>query len=322
MAKPTARVLRVLEVLQSGGTHRVADLAADLEVDERTVRRYVEHLLELDVPIEAVRGRHGGYRLAPGFRLPPLMLTDDEAVAVLLGLTLLRRSGLVAEEAAGRAEAKIRRVLPRPLASRLAALHDFLHLSAPAPATGADPADVTTLLTVAGAAREGRLVAFAYRSADGRESARVLAPYGLVAHRGRWLVSGVDQERDEPRTFRVDRMVLPRVLDRTFEQPADLDPLADVLAGFARAPRRHRVVVRARTTVDHARAALPPSVALVAEAEPGWVTVTIHAESLEWVPALLLRLGCPFVVDEPDELRSRVRDLAGLLVRAAEATEG
>src|SRR6185295_6050121 len=92
--RPTVRVLALLEILQAGGSHTVAELAERLAVDERTVRRYVDHLLDLDVPVESVRGRYGGYRLAPGYRMPPLMLTDDEAVAVLLGLVGTRRAAL------------------------------------------------------------------------------------------------------------------------------------------------------------------------------------------------------------------------------------
>src|ERR1017187_4274407 len=93
MARPTARVLSLLELLQSGGVRTVADLAGRLDVDERTVRRYVDHLLDLDIPVRSVRGRYGGYRLAPGYRMPPLMFTDDEALAVLLGLVAGRRAG-------------------------------------------------------------------------------------------------------------------------------------------------------------------------------------------------------------------------------------
>ena len=95
MTRPTARVLALLEILQSGGTRTVGDLAARLGVDERTVRRYVVHLADLGIPVQSVRGRYGGYRLAPGYRMPPLMLTDDEALAVLLGLVAGRRTGLV-----------------------------------------------------------------------------------------------------------------------------------------------------------------------------------------------------------------------------------
>src|SRR5277367_2911982 len=124
MARPTAHVLTLLEFLQSGGTRTAAELAGQLGVDERTVRRYVEHLLDLDVPVESVRGRYGGYRLAPGYRMPPLMLTDDEAVAVLLGLVGTRRATLQPDTALSveSATAKVRRVLPHALAARLDAL--------------------------------------------------------------------------------------------------------------------------------------------------------------------------------------------------------
>ena len=120
MARPTARVLSLLELLQSGGVRTVTELAGRLGVDERTVRRYVDHLIDLDVPVESVRGRYGGYRLAPGYRMPPLMLSDDEALAVMLGLIAGRRTGLVITTgtASETAAAKIRRALPDRLARR------------------------------------------------------------------------------------------------------------------------------------------------------------------------------------------------------------
>src|SRR6185437_4189920 len=121
---PAGRVLTLLELLQSGGVRTAAELAERLGVDERTIRRYVEHLLDLEIPVESVRGRYGGYRLARGFRLPPLMLGDDEALAVLLGLLEGRRSGLAAAfgPAGETAAAKIRRVLPTRLGERLQAV--------------------------------------------------------------------------------------------------------------------------------------------------------------------------------------------------------
>ena len=124
MAKPLARVLALLDILQTGGTRTLRELSDRLGVDERTVRRYVDHLLDLDVPVESVRGRYGGYRLAPGYRMPPLMLTDDEAVAVLLGLVGTRRAALQPDTAVAveSATAKVQRVLPRALARPLDAL--------------------------------------------------------------------------------------------------------------------------------------------------------------------------------------------------------
>src|SRR5690349_2550364 len=128
MARPTARVLTLLQLLQSGGLRTLAELAERLEVDERTVRRYVDHLIDLDVPVESVRGRYGGYRLGPGYRMPPLMLTDDEALAVMLGLVSGRGAGLSAAHET--ATAKIRRVLPDRLARRLDAVLGSLAFTA------------------------------------------------------------------------------------------------------------------------------------------------------------------------------------------------
>src|SRR4051812_11003360 len=120
MARPTARVLAMLEALESGGVHRVGALAERLGVDERTVRRYAEHLIALDIPVEALRGRSGGYRLAPGFRMPPLMLAEDEAVAVVLALAT--RSPAEPGVAADSALAKVRRAIPTTLLRRIDAL--------------------------------------------------------------------------------------------------------------------------------------------------------------------------------------------------------
>src|SRR5580658_1138222 len=130
MARPTTHVLTLLELLQSGGIRTVAELADRLGVDGRTVRRYVDHLIDLDIPVESVRGRYGGYRLATGYRLPPLMLSDDEALAVLLGLIAGRRTGLAAGTASETAAAKIRRVLPERLARRLDAVLSSLSFTA------------------------------------------------------------------------------------------------------------------------------------------------------------------------------------------------
>ena len=178
MARPTARVLSLLELLQSGGVRTVAELAGRLEVDERTVRRYVDHLLDLDVPVESVRGRYGGYRLASGYRMPPLMLSDDEALAVLLGLVAGRRTGLVTttDAASETAAAKIRRVLPERLARRLDAVLDSLAFAA---APGETPApDTAVLLSIADAVRHHRPVSVRYTAADGRRSERTLHPTG------------------------------------------------------------------------------------------------------------------------------------------------
>ncbi|HEX2809499.1 MAG TPA: YafY family protein, partial [Kineosporiaceae bacterium] len=208
MTRPTARVLALLEILQGGGTHTAVDLAGRLGVDERTVRRYADHLLDLDAPVESVRGPYGGYRLAPGFRMPPLMLTDEEALAVLLGLVAGRRAGLVttSQEAAGSAAAKVRRVLPKALAARLDALFETTDFTAPEREVVTPEASV--LLRLAEAARQHHPAVITYTDRAGRRSERTVHPYGIVAHSGRWYVTGPDSASGEVRTFRLDRMHL------------------------------------------------------------------------------------------------------------------
>jgi predicted DNA-binding transcriptional regulator YafY len=330
MTRPAARVLTLLELLQSGGVRTVAELAERLGVDGRTVRRYVDHLLDLGVPVESVRGRYGGYRLAPGYRMPPLMLTDEEALAVLLGLIAGRRAGLMtlsadigAGTAGETAAAKIRRVLPERLARRLDTVLESLAFTAP-PGEVAAP-DSGVLLGLADAVRHHRPVSIRYTAADGRRSERTLHPYGLVAHAGRWYVTGADPGIGEDRTFRLDRIADARTLPGSFEPPEGLDPAERVLTGLAQAPYRYQVTVRIQATAGQVRARLPASVATIEEAlsDPGaegWLRVDLRAERLDWVPGVLAALDRPFVIERPDELRDLVAALAERLAASARAT--
>lgn len=328
MARPTAHVLTLLELLQSGGVRTTGELADRLAVDERTVRRYVDHLVELDVPVESVRGRYGGYRLATGYRMPPLMLSDDEALAVLLGLIAGRRAGLMTATgtASETAAAKIRRVLPGRLAGRLEAVLESLAFTAdpgefPAPETG-------VLLTVADAVRHHRPLSIRYTAADGRRSERTLHPYGLVAHSGRWYIAGADPGIGEDRTFRLDRIAEARTLPGSFDPPTGPDPAQRVLSSLAQAPYRHQVTLRVQGTVEQIRTRFPASVATVMElpAEgssdpvPGrWHRVDLSAERLDWLPPVLASLDRPFVIERPDELRDLVAALADRLAASARA---
>ena len=355
MSGPTSRVLTLLELLQSGGTRTLAELADRLGVDRRTVRRYVDHLTDLGVPVEAVRGRYGGYRLGRGHRLPPLALTDDEALAVLLGLAAGRRAGLpaAASVAGETAAAKIRRVLPEPVARRLAALLDTVAFTAPEGDAGAPDAD--TLLTVADAAGHHRPLAFGYADRHGRRTSRVLHPRGIVAHAGRWYLTGVDPALGEERTFRLDRVSDARVLPGAFEPLPDGDPAERVVEGFATAAYRYDVRLRVHGTVARIRARLPASVARIdegtasddatapgdedaprdgatpagnadadADADERWRHVRIRAERLDWLPPVLASLDRPFVVEHPAELRELVATFADRLAgyaRTAGPTE-
>jgi predicted DNA-binding transcriptional regulator YafY len=326
MPRPTARVLTLLELLQSGGTRTVAELADRLGVEGRTVRRYVDHLIDLDVPVESVRGRYGGYRLAPGYRLPPLMLSDDEALAVLLGLVAGRRAGLTTTQhtANETASAKIRRVLPKHLARRLDTLLESLAFTEQPGEF--DTPDSGVLLTIADAVRHHRPVSLRYTGRDGRRSERTLHAYGIVAHAGRWYVTGEDAEIGEDRTFRLDRIADARALPGSFEVPVGPGPAQRVLSALATAEYRHEVTLRIHGTVEQIRAHLPASVASLEEHRPAagedrtterWLRVELRAEQLDWLPPVLASLGRPFVIERPDELRDLVTALADRLVSYA-----
>jgi predicted DNA-binding transcriptional regulator YafY len=333
MSRPTARVLALLEILQAGGVHTLASLAERLGVDARTVRRYVDHLIDLDVPVESVRGRYGGYRLARGYRMPPLMLTDDEALATLLGLMTVQRARLAATSvaAADTATAKLRRVLPQPLGRRLDALLATAQVTGPVDDAVTNPGG-RVLLTLAEAAQGRHPIEMRYSARDERRSQRVVHPYGLVAHSGRWYVTGADSSSGEVRTFRVDRIEHLRVLPGSFDQPENFDAAAHVLTVLAQAPWAHDVAFRVQATLDRIRSRFPEGIAIVDEIRPtsaqpddqadatgreGWFRVRLRAERLEWIPPLLAALDRPFVIEQPGELRGHVDDLARRLARYA-----
>jgi predicted DNA-binding transcriptional regulator YafY len=307
-------VLTLLELLQSGGLRTAAELAQRLGVDERTVRRYVEHLLELEIPVESVRGRYGGYRLARGFRLPPLMLGDDEALAVLLGLLAGRRSGLTTAfgPASETAAAKIRRVLPTRLGERLQDVLDSVAFTGEPVENSA--LDATVLLTISDAVANRRPIAIAY----GDRTDRTVHPHAIVSHGDRWYVRALDPAIGEARTFRLDRIGSARTLPGSFEPPTD-DPAESLLTGFATADYRYEVAIRVRGAAEQIRTRFPVSVAVIKEVEeqPGWQRLVIRAERLDWIPPTLAALDLPFEIEGPVELRDLVLAFAERLVSRA-----
>jgi predicted DNA-binding transcriptional regulator YafY len=324
MPRPLARVLGLLEILQTGGSHKLSTLSERLGVDERTVRRYAAHLLDLGIPVESERGRYGGYRLGTGFRLPPLLLTDDEALAVLLGLAAGHR-----DLAGSSALAKILRVLPDASRVRFEALLATADLSGLGAAAVSVTTDTATLLTVAECAGSRTPLRVRYLDRDGRASRRILLPYGLVARRGRWYLSAADSLSGETRTFRLDRMREAVPQDGSFPVPRGFDPGDAVRSGIAGTPWRFAVSVRVEATAAHVVSRLPEGIAAITELHTGdvgwrpgsmegWLRVDLRAERLTWLAPLLAGLDRPFIVDEPSELRDEVRRLARRLLDIAE----
>jgi predicted DNA-binding transcriptional regulator YafY len=327
MVRPTARVLTLLEILQSGGTRTSAELAERLGVDERTVRRYVEHLCDLDVPVDSVRGRYGGYRLAGHYRMPPLMLTDEEALAVVWGLLLTSRSGSgpVSLHHVEAAAGKVRRVLPEALARRIDAVVETVDFTGGRGGVagltgGGEEEGAEVLLGLAEAARDRRPIAFDYVPRHGRARQRTVHPHGIVALHGRLYLTAHDVERAAERTFRLDRIAGVRRLEGTFDLPGDLDPVQQVVGPLAPAPGRHDVSVLVRADVAQVRTLFPETLASVEPAanaaEGGWLRIFVRAERLEWVAGRLAALDRPFIIEQPEALHEAVAALGQKLIAA------
>src|SRR5690348_13815024 len=318
---PATRLLTALEIMQARPSVTATELARRLAVEPRSVRRYVMMLQDLGIPVEATRGRYGGYRLLPGFKLPPLMLTDDEALAVTLGLLAAQGLGLGgAAPAVDGALTKIERVLPLALRERVRALRETVSLDvAPREEVRAPGGNWVPLFSAA--AHNGQRVRMRYgrREGEGEESERALDPYGLVYRAGRWYVVGYCHLRRGVRVFRLDRMLAAAPTEERFKPPADFDPLAYAVASFAAIPARWLVEVLLETTLERVRFAVPPDFATLEETPEG-VVLRAYDDDLEHTAHLLAGLGCALRVRQPPELCAALRRLGEALVRMAEAT--
>jgi predicted DNA-binding transcriptional regulator YafY len=310
---PTSRLLELLELLQAKPLVTGRELGDRLGIDRRTVRRDIATLQRLGIPVEGERGVGGGYRLRPGYRLPPLMLTEDEATAVVLGLTAARRLALGDADGTDGALAKIHRVLPDALRRRVEALEATLAFTGHA-ITGEPPAGETVLL-LAEAIRRGRRVRVTYRSYEGERTTRELSPYGLVVHAGRWYLAAHDHRRSALRTFRVDRIRGAAIGGASaVTAPDGFDALEHVSRSLAQVPWPWEVDVLLDLAVDDARRRIPGTLAELSE-EDGGTALRMRVSSLDWAASLLAGLGCRFRVRAPTELRASV---AGLSERLAE----
>jgi predicted DNA-binding transcriptional regulator YafY len=314
MPTPAVRLLAFLEILQSRPFVTGTELAAELGVDVRTVRRYAAAVQELGFPVDGERGPAGGYRLRPGYKLPPLMLNEDEATAVVLGLTAARRLGV---GAADDALAKVHRVLPAALRGRVEALEATIGFTEPGPRPTPPAGDIA--LALSEAAQRRRRVYARYTSHGGEESDRELSPYGLVVHAGRWYLAAHDHGRGELRTFRVDRMHGVTIGRAAEPPPPGFDAVAHVSRSLARVPWSWAVEVLLDSSLAHAAGRIPPTLGELAEADGG-VVLRMRVESLDYMARLLATLECPFTIHRPDELREAVGRLAARLSASSRET--
>lgn len=326
MTSPTTRVLAVLELLQAHNRMSGVELAARVGVDERTLRRYISKLDELGIPITSSRGRYGHYSLVAGFKLPPMMFSDDEALAVATGLLASRSLGLGTTAAATQsAQAKLERTLPASLKARLRAVSETITLDLRA---ANSPADNAKLITLCSAAHQHRRVRLRYRTPDGsaaatpfRESERDFDAYGLAWRGRQWYVVGWCHLRRELRSFRVDRIAEVELLggcDNHFAAPQAFDAMAYLAHSVSTLPRATGVVVLLKTDLKRAREELFEAIG-VFQPDPDGDGVLLHgqADDLDWYARQLARLSFAFEVKSPPALRDALRKHAQRLLAAA-----
>ncbi|HEX6418244.1 MAG TPA: YafY family protein [Acidimicrobiales bacterium] len=310
------RLLRLLSLLEVRTEWTGAELAERLEVDVRTVRRDIDRLRRIGYPVRSAPGAGGGYRLAPGADLPPLLLDDEEAVAVAVGLRTAA-GGTVAgiEEASLRALAKLERVLPARLRGRVTALS-----AATVPLTGPRPTvDAGDLATIAAACRDHETLRFDYRGNDGRSARRTVEPLRLV-HTGRlWYLVAWDADRRDWRTFRVDRIDgRPIPVARFTPRPPPADDIAAFVSrgvAVAAYPVQARVTVHAPLEAVAER--IPPTFGQLEAADDRSCLLQTGARSLTDLAYHLVTMGLDFTADEPPELVDHLRAIAERLARAA-----
>jgi predicted DNA-binding transcriptional regulator YafY len=315
MSDPASRLLRLLSLLQGRQYWTGAELARRLEVTERTVRRDVDRLRSLGYPVDASVGVAGGYQLGSGASLPPLLLEDDEATAVTLGLRMAAAGSVAGlEEATLRALAKLEQVLPGRLRRKVQALN-----SAVASLYFAGPvADAEVLAELAGAQRGHETVVFAYGDVEGKRSERRVEPHGLVHAGTRWYLLAWDLGRSDWRTFRVDRIRGPvKVAEGFTPRPI---PGGDAAKFVSRAvstevyPVQARVIFHAPREVVAAR--VPPSAAQIEAIDERSCSMRTGARGTRMLALHLASVGVEFEVLEPPELIEEVRGMARRLARA------
>ncbi|AIG79380.1 Hypothetical protein AJAP_32830 [Amycolatopsis japonica] len=310
MLETSARLLRLLSLLQTPRDWTGTELAERLEVSARTIRNDVERLRALGYPVNATRGSVGGYRLGAGADLPPLLLDDEEAVAVAIGLRTAA-GGTIAgvEETSLRALAKLEQVLPSRLRRRVNALQAY---TVPVPRDEPGPRVTAETLTVLTACcRDHEVLRFGYRTHDGSESVRKVEPYRLVNWGRRWYLVAWDLDRGDWRTFRVDRLTPriptgPRFTAR--ELPEDVTDR--VRRGVSSAAWRYQADVTVHASAEEVTARINPAVGTVEAVDANTCVLHTGADSIETMAVHLGLLNAPFHVTEPPQLVDYLRELA------------
>jgi predicted DNA-binding transcriptional regulator YafY len=319
MTQTSSRLLELLSLLQGRRDWPGNELAERLEVSGRTIRRDVERLRALGYPVDSLPGRAGGYRLRAGTAMPPLLVDDEEAIAIAVGLRTAARASVTGiEEAAVRALVKLEQILPAPLRRRVAAVG-----SATFTIPGAGPTvDAQHLTVLAAACRDTERVRFAYRSRDRTDSRREVEPHALVNLAGRWYLVAWDPARDDWRIFRVDRIERPAssgVRFKARELPAP-DAGAYVQQRIAGGSHRYEAVVTLHAPADAIRARIPPpwSAGAIEPIDDRTCRYRTGDDDVRWLALRIAMLDVDCEVDGPPELLEQLRTLSGRLMRATQ----
>ncbi|MFJ3856805.1 helix-turn-helix transcriptional regulator [Streptomyces sp. NPDC090085] len=305
-----ARMLRLLSLLQTRREWSGNELAERLGVTTRTVRRDIDRLRELDYPVEGTTGHAGGYRLAAGAAMPPLILDDDEATVTAVALRTAAGQLTGMEDTTLRALAKLEQVLPARLRSQVAALQQStatIEWERRGPRT--DPA---TLAALAAACRDRETVTFAYTTRTGQDADRRVDPHHLVASGGLWYLLAHDHGRDDWRIYRLDRITdLAPTRHRFTPRPVpDEDPAAYVAGKIASAPVRHRAIATLREGADAVRRRTFSLATRIQEAGPDSCTVDCSGDHLPGIAQILTALGADYTLDADDTVREYLRAAA------------
>jgi predicted DNA-binding transcriptional regulator YafY len=308
---PAARLLTLLSLLQARPSWTATELSDRMAVTPRTVRRDISQLRELGYPVDAEPGPHGGYRLGSGAALPPLLLTDDEAVAVVVGLRVATGHNVTGfEEASVAALAKLEQVMPSHLRHRIDAVHTS---TVPIGGRSGPPVDATTIVLVAQACRGLERLRFDYVDSEGDATDRLVEPFRLVHVDRRWYLVAHDPARGAWRTFRLDRMAAPRLTGARFVRTEEPDAAAMVTEGIALHAHEAQAVVELDVPVGEALEQVPVSIGVL-EATATGCRLRIGGD-IDWMARFLVNLPFPFRVIEPPELRVELRSLGERLQR-------
>ena len=280
----------------------------------RSVRRYVTMLRDMGIPVESEKGRYGSYSLRPGFRLPPLMFTDLEILAVILGLMAVRRLGMATSGGSESAATKIERVLPDELRERVRAFQGVMTLDLPSYQAVSE----VVLGRISAGAYQRQQVWIAYQGGErGRRTERAIDVYGLVYRVGYWYAVAYCHLRQDLRVFRLDRVQEIRLLDDTFEAPPDFDALDYLINSFVTIPGAWSVEVLFEATLEQAQYRVSRDVGIL-EATPNGILLRTWADGLDWIAYYLIGTRLKFTILHPPELRARVRELAQQFIDMAD----